>query len=386
MKESITLKDKIKLCSFILMNDKYSKGPLVKNFEDQWAQWLGVKYAVYVNSGSSANLLLVDAVKELHNIKDESEVLVPACTWSTNISPILQMNMKPVFCDIDFDNYSFKKSHLEKISSNHDIKLIFATHLLGLPSDINMLENLFPNAIIIEDCCESHGATLNGNKVGTLALGSTFSFYYGHHITSIEGGMVCTNDYNLYKLLLLKRSHGLARELPEKEYKEEANKYSDIDQRFLFITRGYNFRPTEFNAFIGIQQLSRLDSHIQNRRDMFELYVNKISSCQSIANEIKIPNSEGNSSYCFPVVFKNHSIYKLFLQLLNENKIEHRPIVGSNLTRQPFLKTVDIDQSLFPNTNLLHENGVYVGNNQFVTTEDVNLLVNLLKKAVETVE
>ena len=381
MKETIGIFDKIGICKFILFNSKYSKGKYVSEFESEWSKWLGTKYSVFVNSGSSANLILVDAVKEKFNLKSGDKVLVPACTWSTNIAPVIQLGLEPVFCDINFENFSFCRESAKKISKEHDIKMIFITHLLGLPSDIDMLKELFPNAIMIEDCCESHGATYKSKKVGTLTLGSTFSFYYGHHMTSVEGGIVCTDDYELYKLLLLKRSHGLAREMPSEEYQKQSEKYSDIDKRFLFITTGYNLRPTEINAVIGLQQLPRLDSHIKNRKMMFNYFVDSLR-VDKLDEIIKVPNKYGNSSFCFPFVFYDRSKYLKFVDKLNQNGIENRPIVGSNITRQPFLAGYNFDQSDFPNANLLHHNGIYVGNNQFITKDMIEKILKLLKEVV----
>jgi CDP-6-deoxy-D-xylo-4-hexulose-3-dehydrase len=378
MKETINLLDKIGICKFILFNTKYSKGKYVKAFEQQWNKWLGTEYSVFVNSGSSANLILVDCIKELYGLQPGDKVLVPACTWSTNISPIIQAGLTPIFCDINFKNFSFCKDHLKKLAEKHDIKMIFVTHLLGLPSDMDLLKQCFPNALVIEDCCESHGALYHDQKVGTLSLGSTFSFYYGHHMTSVEGGIVSTNNYALYKLLLLKRSHGLARELPKNEYKAHAAQHRDIDSRFLFLTTGYNFRPTEINAFIGLQQLSRLDEYIRIRRDRFNQFANLVME-KDLDKIINLPNSIGNSSFCFPFVFNDKTRYKKFVSLLEENNIETRPIVGSNLTRQPFLASYNFDQTDFPNVNLLHENGIYVGNNQFVDTKMVHALIGLLE-------
>ena len=379
MEESISFLDKIRICKFILTNSKYSKGEYVKKFEQEWSKWLGVKYTVFVNSGSSANLILVDAIKEKYKLSKGDKVLVPACTWATNISPIVQCGLQPVFCDIQFSNFSFDITKLEAIAKEHDIKAIFITHLLGLPSDMDELKKIFPNTIMIEDCCESHGATYEGKKVGTLSEGSTFSFYYGHHMTSIEGGVICTDDYELYKLILLKRSHGLARELPEEEFQKFSKKYPDIDKRFLFLTHGYNLRPTELNAVIGLQQLPRIDSFIENRRKVFKFFIDE-SHKRGLDEIFWIPNPEGNSSFCFPIVLKDGDKYQNLLSDLENAGIETRPIVGSNLTRQPFLSTETFDQSLFPNANDLHNQGIYIGNNQFVTIDRVKGLLDILER------
>ena len=213
MEETITLKDRLKMAAFILTSSRLTNGPKVQQFENEWSSWLGVKHSLYVSSGSTANTLLVSSVKELYGLKDGDKVLVPACTWVTNICPIIQAGLEPIFCDINLKNYSFDEEELKYVAEQHpDIKAVFITHLIGLSSDVEKVKEIFPNALILEDVCESHGVLGPKNKRGLDGVGSTFSFYFGHHITTIEGGFVCTNNTELYELMRMKRSHGMARE------------------------------------------------------------------------------------------------------------------------------------------------------------------------------
>ena len=214
MEETITLKDRLKMAAFLLTAKRLTNGPKVRQFEKKWAEWLGVDYSLYVSSGSTANSLLIASIKELCGLKDGDKVLVPATTWVTNVGPVIQNGLQPIFCDINLNNFSFDIEDLKYVATQHpDIKVVFITHLIGLSSDVEKIEDIFPNALILEDICESHGVQGPSlDKRGTLSAGSTFSFYFGHHITTIEGGMVCTNNPDLYDLMRMKRSHGMARE------------------------------------------------------------------------------------------------------------------------------------------------------------------------------
>ena len=193
MEETITLKDRLKMASFVLTSSRLTNGPKVREFEEKWSQWLGVKHSLYVSSGSTANTLLVASMKEHFGLKDGDKVLVPACTWVTNIAPVIQAGLEPIFCDINLQNYSFDPDELKYVAQQHpDIKAVFITHLIGLSSDVEKVREIFPDALILEDVCESHGVEGPKGKRGKSkdSVGSTFSFYYGHHITTVEGGMV----------------------------------------------------------------------------------------------------------------------------------------------------------------------------------------------------
>lgn len=217
--DAITSNDRKKMCEFILSNKKLSYGEKVKDFEKKWSEWQGCKYSVFVNSGSSANLLIVQAA---HDLYGHGNWLAQSCTWATNVAPILQLKKDSsgiYLTDTDLSTLGPNIQQLKKYIVDNKIKYIFLTHLLGIPSVSDILLDLCEkhNIILFEDCCESHGSTWKNKKVGTFGKASTFSFFYGHHITTIEGGMICTDDEELYHHLLLLRSHGLLRELPELE-------------------------------------------------------------------------------------------------------------------------------------------------------------------------
>jgi len=361
MKSAITESDKIKLIEFIASTDKFTCGEKVAEFEKNWCEWLACKHSLFVTSGSTANILLLSAVKELYKIPNGSKVLVPACTWVTNVSPVFQLGLEPVFCDINLKDYSFDT---ENLPNDEDIKIVFVTHLLGFNAPIDKLKEKYPKAIFLEDICESHGIKEPSGRKRGHGTGSTFSFYFGHHMTTIEGGMVCTNNTELYELMRLKRNHGCARHLLPENYDKVTSQYPDINPAFLFLTDGYNFKNTEINAVLGIEQLKRLDENIQIRKDNYEYFIKKLIHYEDYFH---IPDTSSlNSSYAFPIICKNKDNRPGVIKGLNDLGVEHRPIVSGNLLKHPFLHKWK-DTCTAPNADILHYNGVYVGNSQFVT-------------------
>jgi len=365
------------LIDFIQHTKRFTQFEKVREFEKEFSRWLGTEYCVYVNSGSSANLLLIAALKELHQWKLNDEIIVPAVTWVTNVSPVMQCGLNPVFVDINLEDLSFDYTKLEA-AITPKTKAIFVTHLIGLPADINRIKDIIGNRdiLILEDCCESHGAMVGNIKIGNFGIGSTFSFYWGHHITTVEGGAVCTNDEDLYKLLVLKRSHGLARELPVCYHKEIRATHPDINFDFLFLTDGYNVRNTEFNAVLGLNQLKKIDKFIQIRNDNNKRF---LEICEPYEEDLILFRNQGISSFVLPFLFRHEDRMEDFLNIFAVNGIESRPIVSGNLLRQPFLKQYynSID---FPNADLLHSNGCYIGNNQFVDNMRLNQLEQIMEE------
>ena len=382
MRDTITFLDRVKMIKFIATTKKFTSGENVKAFEREWNSWLGSKFSLFVSSGSTANLLLIASVMEKYGIKPGDKVLLPACTWMTNVAPIMQLGLTPIFCDINLDNFSFNVKNMKSIAIQHpDIKIVFVTHLLGLPADNDTYAGIFPNAIILDDVCESHGARLaDGKRVGSNSIGATFSFYFGHHMTTVEGGIVSTNDHELYDIMKMKRSHGLARE--SEIFDVYASMYAELDKSFLFITDGYNFRNHEICAVLGRSQLKRLDRTIEARKLNYRNFINMLRGHD---DKFYVPTaSHLNSSFCFPMVAKSRS-YKLQLQeLLDANNIEHRPVVGGNLLRQPFISGKY--ELAYPegaiNADIVNDNGLYIGNNQFVTVKDIDRLDSILSEIV----
>lgn len=378
MDNAVTDSDKLDLVRFILTSDRYTNGPKVREFEQEWSNWLGSKYSLMVSSGSTANFLLVAAVKEKFGLKNGDKVLLPACTWVTNVSPVFQLGLQPVFCDVNIQNFSFDIEHMLQIREHHpDIKMIFVSHLLGFSAETERYKEIFPQAIIIDDICESHGCLApDGKRRGADSLGATFSFYFGHHMTTVEGGMVSTNDPDLYELMRMKRSHGLARESGNLDkYK---NQHPEIHPQFLFMTDGYNFRSSDINAVLGLSQLKRLDDNIQIRRENFAKFVSIISEHADKFYQIDL--QQQNSNFCFPFIAKEKETISKLKLAFDNNNVEHRPVIGGNLMRQPFLKGYDFGATKETYTaDLINDHGLYIGNSQFVGDEHLNLLSNILK-------
>ena len=376
MKDCITQDDKKELVNFINTSNRFTNGIKVKEFEKKWSEWLGVDYSLFVSSGSTANLLLLSAIISKYNLKRGDKVLVPAMTWVTNIAPIIQLGLEPIFCDTEPDTFSFNTEHLQQIAKKHkDIKVVFVTHLFGIPAQINKFKKIIPDAIYIEDCCESHGALIDGEKIGTKTEASTFSSYFGHHMTTVEGGFVSTNDKTLYELMRAKRSHGLARECSPEVFEEYKIKYPEVDSRFLFVTDGFNVRNTEFGAVLGLSQLTRLDSIIERRREVCDRFV---SILQKYPTEFHMPNFEGNSSFSLPFILKTQDLRIKLQNHLEKNGIETRPLCSGNLLRQPFLEDYELDFDGEPGVDYLHFNGFFIGNNHLVTDEDITRLEELI--------
>jgi len=374
MNNAITHDDKQELIKFIMSTDMYTNGVKVKQFEKEWSNWLGCKHSLFVSSGSTANFLLVASIKEFYNIPNGSKVLLPTCTWVTNIGPILQLGLEPVFCDISLDHFSFDETQLP----DEDIKLVFVTHLLGINAPFEKVKERYPNALFIEDICESHGVTdVNGKRRGSdSSLGSTFSFFYGHHMTTIEGGMISTNNTELYELMVIKRSHGMARNHSPEYFKAAAEKYPYIHPQFLFLTDGYNFRNTELAAVLGLCQLKRLDQNIELRKRNYKLFLDILDTFPGV---FYIPcRDETNSSFCLPMICKNPDDMKKLKHAFTTLKIEHRPIVAGNLLLHPFLSKWK-DSCDVTNANILNFNGIYIGNSQFVTEEMLQSLKQIIK-------
>jgi CDP-6-deoxy-D-xylo-4-hexulose-3-dehydrase len=381
MSNAISETEKLELIKFITNSDRFTNGEKVKQFEEKWSKWLGVKYSTYVSSGSTANMMIMWLVKNNYFKKDKMKVLSPACTWATNISTLKQFNIDFVLGDNDLENFGLSEKTLKEAKEKHpDINVVWATHLLGCPNDVHIIKKYFPNAIVVEDCCESHGATINNKKVGSIGVASSFSFYFGHHMTTIEGGMVCTNDKLLHQMSLMVRSHGMSRELTDnnmrKEF-EENNK--EIHSKFLFPVDGFNFRNTEINAVLGTSQLGNLDSFIETRKNNLNIFVSII---KRYPNHFLEFNTDGNSSMTLPFICKNKTTKDNLIIALENNGVETRPFLVGNITKQPFLKSHEQTLDL-SNADFLHENAFYIGNSQFINQEHFTKLSSILEKAIK---
>jgi len=365
------------LCNFIKRNKRFTQFKKVKEFEKKFSKWNNSKYSVLVNSGSSANLIIIQAAKEYYNWKNNDEIIVPAVTWPTTVTPIIQSGLKPVFVDVNLNDFSFDYSDLKKKVSKKT-KAIFIAHLIGFPSDVKKINEIIGkrNIKILEDCCESQGASINNKKIGNFGVAGSFSFYWGHHMSTIEGGMITTNDKKFYNLCLLKRSHGLARELPNKDQNLYKRKYKSRNFKFLFVSDGFNLRSTEINAYLGLIMLNKINQWIKIRNKNYNNFTQILNKYKKTLN---IANNKNISSFVLPFLMKNKTEKIQLEKQLNFKGIETRPFIAGNLLNQPFLKSRYSSQK-FKNSNFIDNNCFYIGNNQFVNKSRLNKLNKILDK------
>jgi CDP-6-deoxy-D-xylo-4-hexulose-3-dehydrase len=356
---------------------KLTNGPKVVEFENAWGNWLGTQYNLFVNSGASANELTMLAIAHMIG---EGEIIVPPLTWISDISSVLFAGHKLVFVDVNLTNLSFDIDKL-KAAITPKTKAIFLTHVLGINGITEELLQVCEknNILLIEDVCESHGTTFQGCKVGNFGFASNFSFYFAHHMSTIEGGMISTNNLEFYQVCRALRSHGMVREMTSSTMKNsviEAN--PDLNPDFIFLRPAHNFRSTEINAVIGLSQLPKLDDKNQDRIDNFDLF---ISNLHPEKYHIAI-NTEGNCNYAFIVILKEPNFEKrnALENKLSENGIEFRRGLsgGGNQMRQPFFKSVYQDFSDYPVIEHIHNFSWYIGNYPGLEKEKINFLLEIL--------
>ena len=380
MSNNILLKDKNNLIQFIKKTNKFTNGPKVIEFEKKWSKWLGVKYSTFVNSGASANLISINILKELNNNK--KEIILPAFTWSSDVVSVINAGFKPIFVDINFENLALNENLVRK-KINKNTLAIFITHAMGF----NGLTKKFVEFVkkkriyLIEDVCESHGAKLGKKKAGTFGEISNFSFYYGHHMTTIEGGMISTNSKKIDRLAKMKRGHGLLRDSQDNNFiKENIKKRKDLNNDFIFYTEGFNLRSTELSAVIGINQLKRLNKNIKIRNRNHKIFLNHLRG-DIFFKDFKL---KGASNYGLHLILrkKNSILFKRILKILDRNLIEYRLGSLGNQIRQPYLRNFKKKSYLrsLKNTEHMHFYSVYIGNHQALDKDRIIKLCNNLDK------
>ena len=383
MRNNITREDLDAMIEHLRQDDPIlTNGPICKKFEQSWSEWLGVKYSVFVNSGASANLLSMTALKIKY--PQGGEVIVPPLTWISDVSSVLQCGFTPVFVDVDMDTLGMTTDGILNAITDQT-RAVFLSHIQGYNAltDELIIELKRRNILLIEDVCESHGATHKGKLCGTFGWMSNFSFYYAHHMTTIEGGMVCTNDEDTYQIIRMLRSHGMVREASSDKLKlayKIAN--PELNPDFIFAYPAYNMRNTELGAILGIQQIGRLNDNIEKRNRNHELFLSKLDTTKYY-NGFKLV---GASNYAFNLILKEKND-ELVTRLMNKMKsegVEFRrgSAGGGNQLRQPYLKNiVPNDYHLnFPITEHIHFYGFYIGNFPSMTEEEVCEIVDIVNR------
>jgi len=371
--DNITMADKTVMSDFILKSNRFTNGPKVKEFEEAWSKWLGVKYSVMVNSGASANYMQIAIAKHLHG---KGEVIVPAMSWVSDCSSVINLGMDLVFVDVNINNFSMSSNALKDAISSKT-KAIMLVHGLGfnaLNEEIIQIakEN---NIMLLEDVCESHGAEFNGTRVGSIGDLSCFSFYFGHHMTTIEGGILCTDSEQIYQLAKMFRSHGFTREASKEVQNHYTTTYPNLNPLFTFSVPGFNMRSTELNAVLGLNQLPRLDLAISKRKENLQIWLDNLDSNLYYTEFDQI----GNSSFALPLIW-SANIKESICKILEEEKVEYRlgTIGGGNQANQPYTKEYGYKvHGTLENSNFIHTNSLYVGNHTDLTAEQI---INLCKR------
>jgi CDP-6-deoxy-D-xylo-4-hexulose-3-dehydrase len=365
----------------VIEKDMYTMGEGVKQFEDDFAKFVNSKYAVMVNSGSSANLIAVAAMFYTKNpkLKRGDEVIVPAVSWSTTYYPLYQYGLKLKFVDVDLHTLNFDLEQL-KLAVTENTKMILAVNLLGNPNNFDAINKIIGtrNIILMEDNCESMGAEFKGKQTGTFGLVGTFSTFFSHHMATMEGGLIVTDDEEMYHVMVCLRAHGWTRHLP-KENKISNKSDNWFEESFRFLLPGYNVRPVEMSGVIGVEQLKKLPSFLDQRRKNAELFVSLFKDNKDFYIQKDIDNS---SWFGFSFIIKPESKLNRsdIVKTLEENHIDCRPIVTGDFTKNEVLKYFDCEIfGEMKNAQYLDKNGFFVGNHQIDLMEEIKHLYKVLK-------
>jgi len=384
IKSTFYREDEVKkgLADFIINSSQLSIGRACREFEKKFAKWQGRKYCVMVNSGSSANLAIVQALLNLGKLEKGDYVGFSAVTWSTNIMPLMQLGLNIVPIDIELSTLNVSSKKLLNTIKKSPIKMLFLTNLLGFCDDIDEIKKICyqKKIILIEDNCESLGTVYKKQKLGNFGFASTFSFYVGHHLSTIEGGAICTDNSELETMLQLVRAHGWDRNLTEGKQLKIRLKYninSMFYSRYTFYDLGYNLRTTEINGYVGNAQIKYLDEIVKKRKENFFKMAVPIYKKLNKYYSIKYDHIDFLSNFAVPVICKSQKIRNELVEKCKDI-VEIRPIVGGDMILQPFFKKY-VKDSFGENSNakLVHEQGLYFGNNPELTEEEMNTIINI---------
>ena len=392
VKDTISNSDIDNLIDWLKTYPRLTKGPITLELEKKWSEWIGVKYSVFCNSGSSANLLMLSAFIEnsfgnkkywlspRRSERKNLKIIVPSVSWATDLAPVMQLGIRPILCDCNLDDLSIDLDHLEDILIGHGtVDALLLVSVLGLVPDMDRIKDLCKkyDVTLLEDTCESMGSKYNGQNLGTFGDMSTFSTFFGHHISTIEGGFVSTNNKELYNLLLSLRSHGWDRDLDKKSQDNLRQSWgvSGFESMYTFYYPGYNLRSTDLNAFIGIGQIDNLDEWGKIRERNFNMYQ------ELIKNDYWKPKANSNnfiSNFAYPII---HPDRNKIVKKLQDNDVEVRPLVCGSMGNQPFYikQWGKID---LPNANKVDDYGLYVPNNPKLTEDEVVTVANLVNDVI----
>ena len=372
------------LAQFIVDAPRLSMDTKCLEFEKAFAEYQGRQHAVLFNSGGSANLALLQSLKNLCWLKGGDPVGFSALTWSTNIMPLIQMGLKPVAVDCEPTTLDVMSYNLEKLLKSVDLRAMFITNALGLTGDLNVIREICraQDILLLEDNCESLGTELPSGKAGNFGLAASFSFYVAHHLSTIEGGMVCTDDEEVAAMLRIVRSNGWDRSLSpvqQHKWRQQYNIWSEFDAKYTFYDLGYNLRPTEITGFLGLLQLQYLAENIRKRERNYVLLESAL-----VRNPELIPLDRSHlsvlSSFAFPVVCRTPELRDKYVTRFSDAGVEIRPMIAGNIQRQPFYEKYVNTRSELPGADLLHHCSFYCGNYPELTDTDLEIIIRCLKR------
>ena len=380
VKNTIDNKDIDKLIDWLKGYPRLTKGNLTIEFEKNWSEFMGAKHSVFVNSGSSANLLMLYSLLETKRIKKGDTVIVPAVSWATDLAPVVQLGLNPVLCDCNLEDLSIDVSHFEKLCKKYKPSAVIIVSILGLVPRMDTVLELCRkyNVIPLEDACESFGSEFKQKKLGTLGLMGTFSTYFGHHLSTIEGGIINTNDTDLFNVLKSIRSHGWDRDMDEDHRNHLRSKYkiSEFENLYKFYHFGFNLRSTDLSAFIGISQLEKAQHMCEVRHDNFNLYNKKIANSfwnPAIYNDCYVSN------FAYPLISPHRDT---IVENLTKEGIEVRPLVCGNLGNQPVWKN-NFEEVSLPNAEKVDSFGMYLPNNHEMGEKEISIISNVINSVIK---
>lgn len=373
-----------RLAEFILRADKLSMGAECERFEHAFARHQGRRHCIMVNSGSSANLALIQALLNLDRLRPGSRVGFSALTWSTNVMPLLQLGLRPVPIDVELDTLNVSSRLLRAELERAPIAALFLTDLLGWCADLDRVRDLCAERgiLLLEDACEALGTVYQGNRLGNFGLAGTFSFYVGHQFSTIEGGAVCTDDDELANMLRIVRAHGWDRNLDrttQTRLRETHRVASTFYSRYTFYHCGYNLRPTEIAGFLGNLCLPHLDEIVRQREANYRRLAGPIFACADRYLPLRSDHLDVFSNFAIPIICRSAELLQTLVAQC-EGRIEIRPIVGGDMTQQPFLRRLRGDlggAAELPNAALAHAQGLYVGNRPDLEPAEMDAILNL---------
>jgi len=379
VKDTINNKDIDKLIDWLKTYPRLTKGKVTLELEEKWSKWLGTKYSVFCNSGSSANLLMLSALKESGYMKN-NKVVVPSVAWATDLAPVMQLGFEPILVDANMNDLSVDLEHLEKIFKEENPSALMFVSVLGLVPNMKKLLDLCTkySVYLLEDTCESMGCEYKGQKLGTFGMMSTFSTYFGHHISTIEGGFVSTDDFELYELLLSLRSHGWDRDLSKHTQKVLQKDWdiSEFDAMYTFYYSGYNLRSTDLQAYIGLGQIDKLNVWGMKRATNFQVYQKEIKN-----DYWKVEPQEDSfiSNFAYPVIHPNRD---KIVKELQKNNVEVRPMICGSMGTQPFY-VKKYGRLELPNVSIIDKYGFYIPNHPHLSMDELKFIINIVNRGTK---